>query len=369
MQITAAVTEEQGKEYEIVDLELKEVNNDEVLIRVVSSGVCHTDVTAQHDGLVEYPAVLGHEGSGVVEKIGDAVTEFAEGDHVVMSYAHCGKCEGCLSGHPTSCQRFAELNFGGINHHGQKQHTKDGQEYSLFFGQSSFATYVVSNEQNIVKVPKDVDLTLLGPLACGIITGVGTVTEKLKVEFGADITVLGTGSVGLSAIMAANAVGANRIIAVDLNDERLELAKELGATHVINSSDPEGLGEAIKEITDGAGTDYAVDTTGVSPVIKEGLAGLKIRGELVEIGIGGEISVHLFEDLMLANKTLSSMQEGDAVPKILIPKMVDLYKKGRFPFDKLITKYDFKDINQAFEGMADGKTIKPVLVMGDEAIL
>src|SRR5690625_1679881 len=234
MQITAAVTEEQGKEYDMLSRDLNEVDNEQALMRVVSSGVCPTDGTAQHDGLVEYPAVLGHAGSGAGEKIGDAVTEFAEGDHVVMSYAHCGKCEGCLSGHPTSCQRFAELNFGGINHHGQKQHTKDGQEYSLFFGQSSFATYVVSNEQNIVKVPKDVDLTLLGPLACGIITGVGTVTEKLKVEFGADITVLGTGSVGLSAIMAANAVGANRIIAVDLNDERLELAKELGATHTIN---------------------------------------------------------------------------------------------------------------------------------------
>jgi aryl-alcohol dehydrogenase len=157
MQITAAVTEEQGKEYEIVDLELKEVNNDEVLIRVVSSGVCHTDVTAQHDGLVEYPAVLGHEGSGVVEKVGDAVTEFAEGDHVVMSYAHCGKCEGCLSGHPTSCQRFAELNFGGINHHGQKQHTKDGQEYSLFFGQSSFATYEASIDVNTFLLSERLD--------------------------------------------------------------------------------------------------------------------------------------------------------------------------------------------------------------------
>jgi len=366
MQIKAAVTEEQGSPYEIKDINLKEIGSDQVLIKVVASGVCHTDVTAQEDGLVPYPAVLGHEGSGVVEKVGKAVTGFEEGDHVVMSYAHCGKCKACLSGHPTSCEQFFELNFGGENLHGNKHHEKDGKEYSLFFGQSSFATYSVANAQNIVKVPKDVDLTLLGPLACGIITGVGTVTEKLAVEFGSNIVVLGVGSVGLSALMAADAVGANHIIAVDLDDGRLELAKELGATHTINSSDLEGLSDDIKEITGGVGVEYAIDTTGVTPVIKEGLAGLKINGDLVEVGIGEDIEVHLFDDLMSENKTLTSMQEGDAVPKILIPKMIDMYKKGKFPFDKLIKKYDFEDTNQAFEDSGEGKTIKPVLVINED---
>lgn len=365
MKIKAAVTEEQGSPYEIKNMNLKDIASDEVLIRVVASGVCHTDVAAQEGGLVDYPAVLGHEGSGVVEKVGDAVTEFEENDHVVMSYAHCGKCDACLSGHPTSCERFTELNFGGVNLHGEKQHEKDGEEYSLFFGQSSFATYAVANEQNIVKVPKDVDLTLVGPLGCGIITGAGTVTEELKVEFGENIVVLGTGSVGLSSVMAADAVGANKIIAVDLNDERLELAKELGATDTINSEKPEGLGEKIKELTGGNGAEYVIDTTGVTPIIKEGLSGLKINGELIEVGIGEEIEVHLFDDLMAENKTLSSMQEGDAVPKILIPKMIDMYKKGKFPFDQLIEKYDFEDINQAFDDSADGTTIKPVLIIDE----
>lgn len=224
-------------------MNLKDIASDEVLIRVVASGVCHTEVAAQEDGLVDYPAILGNEDSGVVEKVGDAVTEFETGDHVVMSYAHCGKCDACLSGHPTSCVRSAELNFGGVNHHGKNQHERDGEEYSLFFGQSSFATYAIANEQNIVKVLKDVDLALLGPLGCGIITGAGTVTEKLKVEFGENIVVLGSESVGLSAVMAANAVGADRIIAVDLNDDRLELAKELGATDTFNSEGLEGLGD------------------------------------------------------------------------------------------------------------------------------
>lgn len=365
MQIKAAVTEEQNSKYEIKDINLKDIESDEVLIRVVASGVCHTDVAAQEGGLVEYPAVLGHEGSGVIEKVGDAVTGFEEGDHVVMSYAHCGKCDACLSGHPTSCDRFAELNFGGVNLHGEKQHERDGEEYSLFFGQSSFATYAISNEQNIVKVPKDIDLALLGPLGCGIITGVGTVTEELKVEFGENIVVLGSGSVGLSSIMAADAVGANKIIAVDLSDERLELANELGATHTINSEEPEGLGKKIKEITDDKGAEYVIDTTGVTPIIKEGLSGLRINGELVEVGIGEEIEVHLFEDMMEENKTLSSMQEGDAVPKILIPKMIEMYKKGKFPFDKLIKKYPFEEINQAFADSADGSTIKPVLVIDE----
>lgn len=347
-------------------MELKDIGSEDILIKVVASGVCHTDVTAQEDGLVPYPAVLGHEGSGIVEEVGSAVTKFEAGDHVVMSYAHCGKCDACLSGHPTSCERFGELNFGGANIHGEKHHERDDQEYSLFFGQSSFATYAISNEQNVVKVPKDVDLDLLGLLGCGIITGAGIVPEKLDVEFGSNIAILGVGSVGLSALMAADAVGANKIIAVDLNDDRLEFAKELGATDTINSSDPEGLGDEIKEMTGGAGVEYVVDTTGVSPVIKEGISGLKINGELVEIGIGEEIEVDLFEDMMLENKTLSSMQEGDAVPKILIPKMIELYKKGKFPFDKLIHKYDFEEINQAFEDSADGTTIKPILKIDKE---
>lgn len=366
MQIKAAVTEEQGSPFEIKDMELKDIGSDEVLIKVVASGVCHTDVAAQEGGLVPFPAVLGHEGSGIVEKVGDAVTEFDTGDHVVMSYAHCGKCNACLSGHPTSCERFGELNFGGVNLHGEKQHARDGEEYSLFFGQSSFATYSVANEQTIVKVPKDVDLELLGPLGCGILTGVGTVTEKLKLEFGSNIAVFGVGSVGLSAVMAANAVGANHIIAVDLHDNRLEFAKELGATHTINSSDVEGLGDQLKEMTDGAGVEYIVDTTGVSPLIKEGIAGLKMNGELVEVGIGEEIEVHLFNDLMEENKTLSSMQEGDAIPKILIPKMIELYKKGKFPFDQLIKKYGFEQINEAFEDSAEGTTIKPVLKIDED---
>lgn len=180
------------------------------------------------------------------------------------------------------------------------------------------------------------------------------------------MVVLGAGSVGLSAIMTANAVGANRIIAVDLNDDRLDLSKELGATHIINSEDPEGLGEKIKDITDGVGVHYVIDTTGVTPIIKEGLAGLKIKGELIEVGIGEEIEVHLFKDLMAENKTLSSMQEGDAVPRVLIPKMIAMYKKGKFPFDKLMKKYEFEDINRAFEDSAEGTTIKPVLVIDQD---
>lgn len=363
MRIKAAVLEKAGDDFEIKDVNLKDVGSDEILVKVVASGVCHTDITAQKGGLVPFPAILGHEGSGIVEKIGENVNGIEIGDHVVMGFSHCGSCDACITGHPSSCERFSELNFGGKNIDGKKEHDIDGKEYSLFFGQSSFATYAIVNKQNIVKVPKDVDLSLLGPLGCGIMTGAGTVTEKLKPKFGSDIAIFGVGSVGLSSIIAANAIGCNNIIALDLHDSRLELSKELGATDTINSSDLKGVGDKIKEITNGKGVDYVIDTTGVTPVVKEGLRGLKINGELMEIGIGGDVTVNLFNDLLTQNKTISSLQEGDAVPKILIPKIIDMYKKGKFPFDKFIKKYDFEDINQAIKDTETGVVIKSVLII------
>lgn len=362
MKIKAAVTHHKGEDFKIEEVEIAEPKANEVLIKVVASGVCHTDAVARDLGLSPFPAVLGHEGSGIVEKVGEGVKTIEPGDHVVLSYASCGHCENCLTGHPSVCIDFNELNFGGKMDDGTHRLHKDNQELSTFFGQSSFGTYAIANERNVVKVDKDVDLALLGPLGCGIQTGSGTVLNKLKPEFGSSIAVYGTGAVGLSAIMAAKIIGCEHIIAIDIHDSRLELAKELGATHTFNSKNVDVVKE-IKEVTNG-GTNYGIETTGVPAVVHQGLQALRPLGKLAIVGVTPEVNINVHEEIMAEGKTMVGVIEGDAVPQLFIPKLVEYYKKGLFPFDKLIKMYDFSSINEAFEDSKNGLAIKPIVKIG-----
>jgi aryl-alcohol dehydrogenase len=362
MKIKAAVTHGQGEDFKIEEVELAEPKANEVLIKIVASGVCHTDAVARDLGLTPYPVVLGHEGSGIVEKVGAGVKTIEPGDHVVLSFASCGHCENCLTGHPTVCTEFNDLNFGGKMEDDTHRLHQHDHELSTFFGQSSFGTYAVANERNVVKVDKDVDLALLGPLGCGIQTGSGTVLNRLKPDFGTSIAVYGTGAVGLSGIMAAKITGCRHIIAIDIHDSRLEKAKELGATHVINSKN-EDVVERIQEITDG-GVHYGLETTGVPVVVRQGLRALRPLGTLAIVGVTPEMEINVHEEIMAEGKTMVGVIEGDAVPQLFIPQLVDYYKNGMFPFDKLVEFYDFSDINQAFEDSKKGLAIKPIVKIG-----
>lgn len=359
MKIKAAVTHHMGEEFKFEDVELADPKANELLIKIVASGVCHTDAVARDLGTTPYPVVLGHEGSGVVEKVGVGVKNIQPGDHVVLSFTSCGHCENCLTGHPTVCMSFNELNFGGKMEDGTHRLSHHTHELSTFFGQSSFGTYAVVNARNVVKVDKEVDLALLGPLGCGIQTGSGTVLNRLKPKFGTSIVVYGTGAVGLSAIMAAKITGCKYIIAVDIHDSRLELAKDLGATHVINSK-KEDVVERIKSITNG-GAHYGVDTTGVPIVIRQGLRSLRPLGQLAIVGFTPEMNINVHEEIMAEGKTIVGVIEGDAIPQLFIPELVDYYKNGLFPFDKLVKFYNFEEINQAFEDSKKGLAIKPII--------
>ncbi|WP_076757499.1 NAD(P)-dependent alcohol dehydrogenase [Edaphobacillus lindanitolerans] len=359
MKIKAAVTQGQGEPFKIEEVELEGPKSDEVLVKIVATGVCHTDAVARDQGITPYPAVLGHEGAGIVEQVGDSVETVKPGDHVVLSFAYCGHCENCLTGHPAYCMVFNELNFGGRMRDNSHRLSRQGEKLSTFFGQSSFGTYAVANERSVVKVDPEADLALLGPLGCGIQTGSGTVLNALKPEFGSSIAIFGAGAVGLSAIMAAAITECRYIIAVDIHDSRLELAKELGATHVINGR-KEDVIEAIRGITRG-GTRYALDTTGVPPVILQALRSLKPLGRLAVVGVTPDLTLNVHEDLMAEGKTMTGVIEGDAVPQIFIPQLVEYYRDGRFPFDKLVKFYDFEDINQGFEDSKQGHAIKPIL--------
>lgn len=364
--ITVAVTREKGADFTIEKASIRPPQVDEVLVRVVATGMCHTDLIVRDQYYpVPLPAVLGHEGAGVVEAVGPGVTSLEIGDHVVLSYAYCGACNPCDAGHASYCKDFFGRNFSGGDPDGN-QAIRDGNNQPLhdhFFGQSSFATYALSRENNAVKVPKDAPLELLGPLGCGIQTGAGAVINALKVTPGSRFAAFGAGAVGLASIMAAKIAGATTIIAIDIIPSRLELAKELGATHTINSKE-ESVVERIQQIS-GGGVDFALESTGRPEVLRQGvdaLGGLGMLGVVGAPALGTEATFDV-NDLLLGGKSIRGIVEGDSVARQFIPQVVELYQQGRFPFDKLVKYYSFEDINQAAADSAEGMTLKPIIRM------
>ncbi|MFF2484582.1 NAD(P)-dependent alcohol dehydrogenase [Paenibacillus sp. NPDC058071] len=360
MKIKAALTKEIGSPFELEDIELAAPKANEVLIKIVASGVCHTDATVRDTGMTPFPAVLGHEGSGIVEAVGENVNTVAKGDHVVMSFASCGECKNCKEGHPAYCYKFMPLNMGGKMEDGSSRLHHHGVEISNFFGQSSFGTFAIVHERNVVKVDKEVELALLGPLGCGIQTGAGSVLNVLKPAFGSSLAVFGAGGVGLSAVMAAKIAGCEKIIVVDVHEQRLKLAQELGATHVINGKETDAQKELMR-IT-GVGVNYAVETTGVPPVVLQAVRSLAQLGEMVSLAAMANIEVPFMEITGFGRKIMG-VTEGDSVPHTFIPKLISYYKNGQFPFDKLVKYFDFDQINDAFAASKSGEVIKPILKM------
>jgi aryl-alcohol dehydrogenase len=358
----AAVLRKLAKPFKIETLTLDPPRPDEVLVRIVATGVCHTDIAVQHRIGTPVPCILGHEGAGVIERVGAGVRKVRVGDHVVLSFMSCGRCRQCQRGEPAYCEKQGELNFtaaredGSVSAHGRK-----GDVRNHFFGQSSFATYALANERNVIKVPKAARLELLGPLGCGVQTGAGAVINSLKVKAGESFACFGTGSVGLSAIMAARIVGATTIIGVDVVDARLRMARKLGATHVINARKREPIA-AIKKINRGRGVDYSFDTTGNAKVFTQAIEALGIRGTVGYV-TGGAKPERKFDarSFMTTGKRIMGILEGDAVPDVFIPYLLELHVQGRFPFDKMVKFYPLRLINRAFRDSDRGRTIKPII--------
>jgi len=351
--IQAAVLRKRGGPLKIESLEMEGPRDEEVLVRLVASGICHTDIDFC-DGWEEADnaVVLGHEGAGVVERVGKKVKNAKPGDHVVLSYQSCGRCRQCRSGHPAHCQHFYEANFGFQRLDGSNALQRSGVR-GHFFGQSSFATHALATERNLVKVSQGLPLEVLAPLGCGMQTGAGTVLNSLKVSKGASIAVFGTGAVGLAAVMAARLAGAHPIIGVDRKPKRLELALQLGATHVIDNRRQDVPGR-IAHIT-GRGIDYLVETTASQNMHQLAVEVLNPHG--VVALLTGESGT---DSLPEGRKTLGIIQ-GDAIPQQFIPKLIQLHQAGQFPFDRLLKFYDFADINRAIADARRGDTIKPVL--------
>ena len=360
----AAVVESGGAPFTLSDVVLADPGPHEAVVRMVATGLCHTDLGVASGGLpFPLPGVLGHEGAGVVEAVGSAVTGIAPGDHVVLSFTSCGECRNCNGGHPAYCATWLPLNLiGGRRADGTSTISRDGTPLGgHFFGQSSFAERALVDERSLVKVDADVPLESIAPLGCGVQTGVGAVWNVLKPVTGSTVVVLGAGAVGLSAVMAAALTPATRIVAVDKVGERLSLAKELGATHTVNVGEDD-LGEALAEITGGQGADGVVETTGSVAVLRQGVDALAARGTLVVVGappFGSEVALDV--NGLLGGKQVVGLTLGDAETQSFIPSLVQLVKEGRLPLHRLISTYPFADIDQAVRDMGAGKAIKPVL--------
>ncbi|MGV8057324.1 MAG: NAD(P)-dependent alcohol dehydrogenase [Smithellaceae bacterium] len=366
MKIKAWTLEQANADLKLEELDLDDPKHGEVLIKVVASGICHTDISGISNsfGLNQYPVVLGHEGGGIIEKLGPGVQGYEVGDHVLMSYPYCGTCHTCLSGHPYVCENGIPLQYNGVmvGDLTGRLH-RNGKPMKNFFGQSSWATYAVMDTRQLVKVDKSLDLKMFAPLGCGALTGAGTVLNFWKCATGDTIAIIGAGGVGLSAMMAAKASNSKKIVMIDVVKSRLDLALSLGATDVINPKEVPDITAKLMEITGGKGLNYVIETSGHTDVFNAVSAALTVRGEAgliapymtpTEVG-------NLF--FYLYRRTLHCIVLGMTTAEDIIPKMLELNKRGLFPYEKLVKHYKFEDINKAIADMHSGATVKPVLVM------
>jgi aryl-alcohol dehydrogenase len=365
IKIKAAVAWAPSRPFTIEDCDLAEPGPGEAVVRIVACGICHTDLAVKHQHVpIPLPMVLGHEGAGVVERLGPGMQGFAVGDHVVLSFAACGACPDCHDGHPAFCDHFLPLNLAGAREGGSGITREGAPLNGHFFAQSAFASHALVGRSNMVKVDKDLPLPLLAPLGCGIQTGMGTVLNSLRPAKGESLAVFGAGSVGLAGVVAGVIAGCSAIVAVDVKPSRLALARSIGATHIVDGSAEDAV-EAIRAATGGRGAHCSFDTTGVPAVAAQAFRCLRKRGRAAYVAAPPAGTVYGVDayDLLNSGGSIRGVIEGDAVPAAFIPEMVEHYRAGRLPLEKLITAYPFASINEAVRDTENGTALKAVLVM------
>jgi aryl-alcohol dehydrogenase len=364
---TAAVAHGPHQDFVLEELHVGEPQAGEVRVRVAGVGLCHTDLVFR-DQIATYPfpAVFGHEGAGVVDAIGEGVTGFAVGDQVIVGFSSCGVCPRCDEGLPSYCRSFVPLNYAGMRvTDGSKAYAKgDTPVASHFFGQSTFATYAITRARNLVKAEGSAaPLEMLGTLACGFQTGAGAIMRTFDCQAGSSLVVFGGGPVGLAAVMAAKIRGCGHVILVEPMAARREIARELGATAVIDPAAGD-LAAAIRAIVPD-GVDFAFDTTGNVSVIEAGMASLGSHGAIGLVGVpreaGASITVNI-SALMTPGHRIYGIIEGDSDQQGFIPELLAHHAAGRFPFDRLVQTFPLAAINDAIAAQARGECIKVVLI-------
>jgi aryl-alcohol dehydrogenase len=358
---TAAVLREAGGPYSLESVELDDLRSGEVYVRIEACGLCHTDTNMQH--IVPMPAVIGHEGAGVVEEVGPGVDYVKPGDRVIISWPACGVCPNCTAGKRYICDDQFGLLFRGTRPDGSKTIKWNGEWISgSFFQQSSFATRVIAPAEALVKVEADVPMEILAALPCGVMTGAGSVLNAMSVGAQDDLVVFGAGGVGLSGVMAGRLAGADPIIAVDINEERLVLARELGATHVVDAG-KEDVVARVMEIVPG-GVRQVLDASGTASAWKAAGQILRYGGTFGSAGVpmGDTLSGHP-PDMFSKAIRVQFIMAGLVVSRIFLPRLIKWYQQGRFPVDRLVKTFPFAEINEAFAAAHRGEAVKPVLLM------
>jgi aryl-alcohol dehydrogenase len=357
-----AVVNEQGGDFVLEEVDLEGPRADEVLVRIVATGLCHTDITMKGFLPAEmFPNVFGHEGAGVVEEVGPDVTGIEVGDHVVLSFRSCRACDHCSRGLVGYCDSSLLINYMGMRMDGSTTYTRDGAPvFGSFFGQSSLSRHAIAYADNCVVVDKSLDLTRIAPYGCGFQTGAGTVLNVIKPSPQDSLVVYGVGAVGLAALAAAKHAGVETLVAVDPLDSRREMAARYGAIGVDPSGDVPVV-DRVKELT-GGGAAYGIDTTAIPAVVKQAQQSLRIRGTLIALGLGAEEYLIDAIDLLQNGKVIRSSIEGDSDPQEMVPRLLAMNAAGDFDVDHLVTTYPFSEINTAVADVTAGKVVKPVLV-------
>ena len=354
------------------DIEIAEPRANEIRVKIVSCGLCHTERAEQVNlwGLgLPFPIVLGHEGAGVVESVGPGVTKFKVGDKVAMSTPWCGDCPACASGQPWACEHTDELEIRGVDYYGTPGPlSRNGKPVYTFFNQSALAEYSTIHINNCTKLPDDFDLRIAGPLGCGFRTGAGAVYNVCKPKLNEWVIITGTGAVGFAAMWVAKAMGA-RTVMVDIVQHRLDTALELGADAVLNSKgmSADEMGEKLLEIT-GGGAENMAECTGAGICYKGGLKALKWGGRCASVAFINKMEYEYFTTECHDCKNVQFIRMGNVAGDTIIPIMAQLYKRGMFPYDKLIKFYHFTELEQAMEDAHTGAAIKPVLLWDLEGV-
>lgn len=370
MKVQAAVSYSPNEPLVIEEVILRDIlNPHEVLVRVIASGVCHTDILVRDappdNPLMPHPSIPGHEGVGIVERTGSAVTDFSPGDRVIMSYDYDGTCKACSKGLNPYCENYLDLNLVGKDSVGSHVHMTKAGPASILHQQSSFTTHTICTDRNLFKVIEDIPLLSLGPIGCGFMTGVGGIKNVLQPQPDSSIAIFGLGAVGMAALCMAKKSGCTTIIGIDLHQNRLDLAIELGATHVVDASQGEVI-EKILALYPG-GVNHVLEATGVPAVMSQASEVLSEGGHcLLCGGVSDPTEKAEFSPFsILSNRHIHGCRMGHSHPKETIGTVLSMIADGSFPIHKLINYYEFEDVNQAIEDSEKGYVIKPVLIMPD----
>ena len=363
MQTTAAVARSAGEEFQLEDVRLADLRSDEALVQIHACGVCHMDVAAK--ATAKLPSVLGHEGAGIVLETGSEVDNVRPGDRVILGYGFCGSCPQCANCRPYFCDEGWKLSFGGVRLDGS--HTAmdaaGNPIAAAFFQQSSFARHALTPARGLVRIGGEVPWPIAAALPCGFLTGVGAAQNVLAVNSRSTLLIRGTGAVGMGAVIGAKMAGCSRIVATDVRENRLELARKFGAERTVNEADADFNAWLASEIP--RGFTHALDTTGNSSVFENTIECLASGGQMAYAILPEPMEEFSFKPFQhfVKSATLKAVSFGSAVPAELLPQMLGWWSRGTFPIEAAIGIYDFKDVNAAVEAGTSGRVIKPVLLM------